>query len=61
VSLTEVAISLTAFTLIYAVLAVVEVGLLFRYVEAGPAAVMPYPEDEPEPETTDDRVPAFVY
>ncbi|GAA4707558.1 cytochrome ubiquinol oxidase subunit I [Pseudonocardia yuanmonensis] len=62
VSLTEVAISLSAFTLIYAVLAVVEFGLLFRYVKAGTAAVMPYPEDDAvEPEKTDDRVPAFVY
>jgi cytochrome d ubiquinol oxidase subunit I len=62
VSLTEVAISLGAFTAIYLVLAVVEAGLLFRYVKAGPAAVMPYPEDDTvEPEKTDDRVPAFVY
>jgi cytochrome d ubiquinol oxidase subunit I len=62
VSLTEVAVSLSAFTAIYLVLAVVEAGLLFRYVKAGPAAVMPYPEDDAaEPDTTDDRVPAFVY
>ncbi|MHA6794578.1 cytochrome ubiquinol oxidase subunit I [Pseudonocardia bannensis] len=69
VSLTEVAISLTAFTLIYAVLAVIEGGLLWRYVNAGPGHVMPYPSgadpDEPEPgtadRTADDRVPAFVY
>ncbi|MCF7549138.1 cytochrome ubiquinol oxidase subunit I [Pseudonocardia sp. WMMC193] len=63
VSLTEVAISLSAFTLIYAVLAVVEFGLLAKYVRAGTAAVMPYPEnDAAEPDRTDDdRVPAFVY
>jgi cytochrome bd ubiquinol oxidase subunit I len=59
VSLTEVAISLSTFTLLYAVLAVVEFRLLVRYVKAGPAAVMPYEPDEPE--KTDDRVPAFVY
>jgi cytochrome d ubiquinol oxidase subunit I len=61
VSLTEVAISLSAFTLVYAVLAVVELRLLVKYVKAGTATVMPYPEDAPEPERTDERVPAFVY
>mgnify|MGYP001031285162 FL=1 len=68
VSLTEVAISLSTFTLLYAALAVVEVKLLLRYVAAGPAAVMPYPpDDDPGPdipaarERDDDRVPAFVY
>jgi len=60
VSLAEVAISLGAFTVIYLVLAVIEARLLFRYVKAGPAAVMPYPAAD-EPETTDERVPAFVY
>ncbi|GAA1832797.1 cytochrome ubiquinol oxidase subunit I [Pseudonocardia ailaonensis] len=60
VSLAEVAISLGAFTLVYLVLAVIEARLLFRYVKAGPAAVMPYPTED-EPEKTDDRVPAFVY
>lgn len=44
VSLGEVAFSLAAFTLLYGVLAVVEVGLLLRYVSAGPAAAMPYTE-----------------
>jgi cytochrome d ubiquinol oxidase subunit I len=58
VSLAEVAFSLTVFTLLYGVLAVVEARLLLRYVEAGPGHVMPYPRaGEPEP----DRIPAFVY
>ncbi|MCW0215025.1 MAG: cytochrome ubiquinol oxidase subunit I [Pseudonocardia sp.] len=61
VSLTEVAISLGAFTTLYAVLAVIEAGLLFRYVKAGPAAVMPYPAPDSEPAKPDERVPAFVY
>ncbi|MFC4947583.1 cytochrome ubiquinol oxidase subunit I [Pseudonocardia sp. GCM10023141] len=53
VSLGEVAFSLSAFTLLYGVLAVVESRLLLRYVKAGPAAVTP------DPAAT--RVPAFVY
>jgi cytochrome d ubiquinol oxidase subunit I len=58
VSLGEVALSLTVFTVLYGVLAVVEMRLLLRYVEAGPGHVMPYPRaGEPEP----DRVAAFVY
>jgi cytochrome d ubiquinol oxidase subunit I len=55
VSLGEVAFSLTAFTVIYGVLAVVEGSLLWRYVKAGPGHVMPYTDDAAE------RVPAFVY
>jgi cytochrome d ubiquinol oxidase subunit I len=58
VSLAEVAISLTVFTVLYGVLAVVEARLLWRYVKAGPGHVMPYPR-EGEPES--DRVAAFVY
>jgi cytochrome d ubiquinol oxidase subunit I len=58
VGLGEVAFSLTVFTAIYGVLAVVEASLLWRYVKAGPGHVMPYPADDAaEPE----RVPAFVY
>jgi cytochrome d ubiquinol oxidase subunit I len=58
VSLGEVAFSLSLFTALYGVLAVVEVRLLWRYVKAGPGHVMPYPADgEREPET----VPAFTY
>ena len=69
-SLTEVAISLSAFTLLYGVLAVVEAKLLWRYVLAGPGHVMPYPDPETDTATGDpadpaenaeDRVPAFVY
>jgi cytochrome bd ubiquinol oxidase subunit I len=58
VSLGEVAFSLTVFTVLYGALAVVEARLLWRYVQAGPGHVVPYPADG-EPES--DRVPAFVY
>lgn len=54
VSLGQVAFSLTAFTLIYGVLAVVEVRLLWRYVKKGPGHVTP--DVEPG-----ERVPAFIY
>ncbi|MQA98445.1 MAG: cytochrome ubiquinol oxidase subunit I [Streptosporangiales bacterium] len=45
VSLTEVAISLTVFTLLYGALAAVEAGLLIRYVKAGPPPADPEPAD----------------
>jgi len=54
VSLGEVAFSLSAFTLVYAVLAVVEVRLLWRYVKLGPSHVTP-------DVAADGRVPAFTY
>ncbi|WBB51687.1 cytochrome ubiquinol oxidase subunit I [Verrucosispora sp. WMMA2044] len=59
VSLTEVLTSFTAFTLIYAVLAVIEVKLLIRYAKAGVPEVTP----APEPDDTDDaeRPLAFAY
>ncbi|MCZ7423105.1 cytochrome ubiquinol oxidase subunit I [Verrucosispora sp. WMMA2121] len=59
VSLTEVLTSFTAFTLIYAVLAVIEVKLLIRYARAGVPDVTP----APEPDDTDDaeRPLAFAY
>jgi cytochrome bd ubiquinol oxidase subunit I len=62
VSLGEVALSLSVFTALYGVLAVVEARLLWRYVQAGPGHVMPYPgsdggADDAEP----GHVPAFVY
>ena len=58
VSLTEVITSFTAFTLIYATLAVIEVRLLIRYARTGLPDVTP----EPEPDHTDDDRPlAFAY
>ncbi|SKA26957.1 cytochrome bd-I ubiquinol oxidase subunit 1 apoprotein [Marinactinospora thermotolerans DSM 45154] len=60
VSLTSVAISLTAFTAIYGVLAVVEARLLFRYIKAGPSHVVPE-LDEDAADDKDAPVPAFVY
>jgi len=54
VSLGEVAFSLAVFTLLYGALAIVEAGLLWRYVQAGPSHVTPVVEPG-------DRVPAFTY
>ncbi len=53
-SLGEVALSLTLLTAVYGVLAVVEVRLLLRYVQAGPGHVTPVVEPGA-------RVPAFTY
>lgn len=53
VSLTEVLTSFTAFTLIYAALAVIEVKLLIRYARNG----LPDPTDPPPPDDTDDTTP----
>ena len=65
VSLTSVAISLTAFTTIYAVLAVIEVGLLWRYIKKGPAHVVPEKSDSASDTDDDDAgtsdVPHFAY
>ncbi|TQN30679.1 cytochrome bd-I ubiquinol oxidase subunit 1 apoprotein [Haloactinospora alba] len=60
VSLGEVALSLTLFTAIYGVLAVVEAGLLWRYVKAGPSHLVPQAPDGDDGDSND-RVPAFVY
>ena len=59
VSLAEVLTSFTAFTLIYAALAVVEFKLLLRYAKAGVPDLTPAPVDD----TTDDaeRPLAFAY
>ncbi|MBF9129572.1 cytochrome ubiquinol oxidase subunit I [Plantactinospora sp. S1510] len=60
VSLPEVLTSFTAFTLVYATLAVVEVRLLLRYARAGLPDVEPAPE--PDPGTDDENRPlAFAY
>ncbi|WFE20305.1 cytochrome ubiquinol oxidase subunit I [Solwaraspora sp. WMMD937] len=53
VSLTEVVTSFTAFTLIYATLAVIEVKLLIRYARNG----LPDLTDPPPPDDTDDTTP----
>ena len=53
-SLGEVALSLTLFTAVYGVLAVVEARLLWRYVQAGPGAAVPAVEPAATP-------PAFTY
>ncbi|GLH99147.1 cytochrome ubiquinol oxidase subunit I [Phytohabitans aurantiacus] len=55
VSLTEVLTSFTAFTLLYAALAIVEVKLLLRYAKAGLPPVAPPLEDDA------DRPLAFAY
>jgi len=55
----EVLTSLIALTLVYGVLAVVEVVLIRRYVRGGIAAVLP--PDEPKKSTEDDDVLSFAY
>ena len=60
VSLGEVLTSFTAFTLIYAVLAVIEVRLLIRYAKAGLPDVTPAPEPDRDTDETD-RPLAFAY
>ncbi|SCL24786.1 cytochrome bd-I ubiquinol oxidase subunit 1 apoprotein [Micromonospora pallida] len=59
VSLTEVLTSFTAFTLVYATLAVIEVRLLIRYARNG----LPDVTETPAPDDTDDadRPLAFAY
>nr|MDT0657661.1 cytochrome ubiquinol oxidase subunit I [Micromonospora sp. DSM 115978] len=59
VSLTEVLTSFTAFTLVYATLAVIEVKLLIRYARAGLPDVTAAPE--PDDHSDDDRPLAFAY
>ncbi|PZM90230.1 MAG: cytochrome ubiquinol oxidase subunit I, partial [Actinobacteria bacterium] len=60
VSLSEVLTSFTAFTLIYAILAIIEVRLLIRYAKAGLPDLAPVAE--PAPETDDEERPlAFAY
>ncbi|MFY1692264.1 cytochrome ubiquinol oxidase subunit I [Plantactinospora sp. WMMB782] len=60
VSLAEVLTSFTAFTLVYATLAVVEVRLLIRYARAGLPDTGPPPE--PDTDTDDENRPlAFAY
>ena len=54
VSAATVATSLIGFTLIYGALAVVEIGLLARYVKAGPAGVMPPDDSQRDPDDPDD-------
>ncbi|WP_416904276.1 cytochrome ubiquinol oxidase subunit I [Micromonospora echinospora] len=58
VSLTEVLTSFTAFTIVYATLAVIEVRLLIRYARNG----LPDVTENPPPDTDDaDRPLAFAY
>ncbi|MET8335968.1 cytochrome ubiquinol oxidase subunit I [Streptosporangium canum] len=54
VDVTEVAITLVGFTLVYAVLAVVEIRLLLKFIRIGPDA-------EGEPDQPTDTVPALSY
>ncbi|GAA3745311.1 cytochrome ubiquinol oxidase subunit I [Salinactinospora qingdaonensis] len=62
VDLGEVALSLSVFTFVYGVLAVVEAGLLWRFVKSGPSHLVPPRDSESDTEDdSDTRVPAFVY
>jgi cytochrome d ubiquinol oxidase subunit I len=60
VSLTEVITSFTAFTLIYATLAVIEIRLLLRYARAGLPDLTP-PPPEPDDAADEHRPLAFAY
>ncbi|MBE7325650.1 cytochrome ubiquinol oxidase subunit I [Nocardioides sp. Y6] len=60
VTVTEAAISLLTLTLLYAVLAVIEVGLLVKYVRRG-AEPFVEPPDVPVGGHDDDRPMAFAY
>ncbi|WP_116243779.1 cytochrome ubiquinol oxidase subunit I [Nocardiopsis sp. FIRDI 009] len=57
VSLATVATSLAVFTALYGVLFVVEVGLLVKYVKAGPSHLVPELEDDED----EARIPHFSY
>ena len=59
-----VATSLIVFTVLYAVLAVIEVGLIVRYAKAGPAAAPAAGDDQPPTPGSDgdrDGKLAFAY
>ncbi|MEO3813902.1 cytochrome ubiquinol oxidase subunit I [Sphaerisporangium sp. B11E5] len=58
VSLREVAVSLTVFTVLYGVLAAAEVRLLARHVKAGPEPAAPAPGPRPE---TAPLTPTLMY
>jgi cytochrome d ubiquinol oxidase subunit I len=60
VSTTEAWISLVTLTLLYAVLAVIEVGLLLKYIKKGPDPYVEQPE-VPLGGHDDDRPMAFAY
>jgi cytochrome d ubiquinol oxidase subunit I len=57
VSLGTVAMSLGIFTAVYGVLFVVEVGLLAKYVKAGPSHLVPDLEDDED----EAAIPHFSY
>ncbi len=59
VSLAEVLTSFAVFTLLYGVLAVVEIGLLLRFAKAGLPEIAPPPDDERGAD--EDRPLAFAY
>ncbi|MBG6085673.1 cytochrome ubiquinol oxidase subunit I [Zhihengliuella flava] len=61
VSAGEMLFSLIALTSVYAVLLVVEVVLLCRFIRGGVASAMPELLEDERPESTDDDVLAFAY
>jgi cytochrome d ubiquinol oxidase subunit I len=56
----NVLISLVAFTLIYAILAVVEVGLIMKTAKKGPDP-LPGPDDPPPADVALEDTPTTVY
>ena len=57
VDLGTVAMSLAFFTAVYGVLFVVEVGLLWKYIKAGPSQIVPDLEDDED----ESQIPHFSY
>ena len=60
-STTEVVISLVGFTLLYGLLAVIELRLLIKIVSGGLPDVSPPTEDPDADEADDERQLAFAY
>ena len=63
VSATEVWISMIGFTLVYGLLAVVEIKLLLKYIQAGLPEIPPAPDGDnsPDSDSPDARPLAFAY
>jgi len=61
VSVTEALVSVITLTVLYGVLAVIEVGLILRTVRTGPAPYVEPPDPGDPDQQSDDRPLAFAY